>query len=194
MVEEINGEEDYLAFMSSDGRKTINFVQVRNQFFVNYGTTVVISPMNCLRKVEYSSESKIARVYFQGKEGEGGTLELDLSYDELIEEFVKRFVSRSRKNRQEKKNKWKLFGTKLFGGIGKRPTISKIDLEGVSRTNKISIEIPRNTYLRKKEDKYYITYKGRRIPVREYIGIQEGEGPIEFFHVVKKTAESLLEI
>jgi len=98
--------DKYMAFMVSYGGKIINFIQVKNQFFVNYGEEITISPMTRIKKLDYNSKNNTAILKFTGLSIDrrykdkypGGTLELDLSYGKLMKEFVSRFLGEGKKH------------------------------------------------------------------------------------------------
>jgi hypothetical protein len=119
-------QSDYMAFFVYNGEQVISFVQIGKLFFGYYGKAVMISPITRIIRMSHDLKKNYAKLQFYGLEGNGGTLELDLTNGKKLKEFCKRFVKASEED--------KGFLSAIFGSVSMFPKISrpvaiKIDME-----------------------------------------------------------------
>lgn len=191
-------KNDYMAFVSYEGNKILSFIQVKNQFFVNYGNRISISPMNRIKSIDYSLKQNFGILHFEGINNKGGTLKIIFKDSKLIAEFIKRFINL---NKNKTETKYSLFS--LFPKMSPAPEISIIDLTSFLKSeevfkcnNLIELKIPEMALLKLSDEKYTQfppKWTGMYIPVNYYIIMTKKTNLNykKFKEVVVKSAESI---
>lgn len=148
-------EKECFAFAAWDGNKLMTFTQASGKFFMNYGTRIVVSPMNLVvqarlfldsevkKKIE-NEDIKDATVEFDL--GGGGSLSVDLRFDpkELIQKFVHNFFAMAGKREGIKIEGRPGLGLvmvmkeerKLFGWPSFRPSILIVEAKNILKFSK----------------------------------------------------------
>jgi len=199
------------AFFAKYEDQLVNCVKVENQFFINYGPKIVISPMNRIRKVEINPTEQCVRFYFDiGKELKTDsciTFPYNIGENNIFQELADSFV---KENKKAAKFKISLFPDTWTSSHIVIVNCEKLIKEIPVKKDIVSVFIvPNNIKLKQKLMKHknclrrlisklkkfdeYIKYQGEVLPIKKYvIATKRNKTDVfKFSKIIEDAAESI---